>query len=50
MPDIRETVRHLLANMRHVRILDITDRELENFANELAQHDLVLIDKSGQFK
>ena len=50
MADIRETVRHMLANMRQVRILDITDQELDNFATELDRHNLVLVDKSGRFK
>jgi hypothetical protein len=48
--DIRETVRHMLANLYHLRILDITDEHLRVFATELDYHNLVLVDKSARFK
>jgi hypothetical protein len=50
MSDIRETVRHMLANLFHVRLVDVTDEDLHAFATELDYHNLVLIDKSGRFK
>lgn len=50
MSDIQETVRHMLANLFHLRLVDVTDEDLRAFATELDYHNLVLIDKSGRFK
>jgi hypothetical protein len=50
-PDqLREEVRRLLADVFKVRIVDIEDSDLENFAHELNRHGLMLIDASGAFR
>lgn len=47
--ELREEIRRFLADIYMVRIMDIEDFDLENFAHELNRHSLMLIDTSGAF-
>lgn len=46
----RHSLQHLLADLYHTRIVDITDDDVNNFMRDLRRHELMLVTREAVIK